>query len=194
MPNNLAAYFCRYLFDRFSWKIGPFEKAERTQEIATSKRRPTQNLACRRTPSAPLLHYITTASVAGRRPASGLCFLLRRSAQAIMTAYHLLTALVPALAYQLQFDQNTLFHFVSKSSHRKLSCVIQNTLFEKGIFRTMHSFLDWSCSSLGNNAIVRICFFLQFRRGSHLFLLCLFQTWSRHLVNLHLLFLIACRF
>ena len=37
MPNNLAAYFRRYLFDRFSWETGPFEKAGRTPEIATSK-------------------------------------------------------------------------------------------------------------------------------------------------------------
>ena len=111
-----------------------------------------------------------------------------------MTAYHLTTALVPALAYQLQLYYNTFFHFVSKSSHRKLYCVIRNTLFEKGIFRTTHSFLYWSCSSLGNNSIVRIRFFLHFRRGSHLFLLCLFQIWNRRLVNLHLLFLKACRF
>ena len=72
----------------------------------------------------PLLSpfYSILASVAGRRPASGLCFNLRRSAQPIMTAYNLPTSFTTSCGLLGATAYNILFEFFSNTTVSQVVC------------------------------------------------------------------------
>ena len=97
-----------------------FSKQERRQHSARENGR-SSTWPAAAPPFPPPLHPII-APVAGRRPATGLCLNLRRSAQPIMTAYRLPTSfttscgLLGATAYKI------LFQFCSNTTTSQVLC------------------------------------------------------------------------
>ena len=107
-------------------------KPEQSQE----KDRSSSNLACTshlsgpaRPPSSPI--YNTIASVAGRRPASGLSFLLCRSAQPTIIAFSSPTTFTTSCCLLVKIDYDTVFRVCFQNTLRKLMFFAENRFPKK---------------------------------------------------------------